>query len=65
MKTLLLNATKKPALYEDMKIPFWGDEHISSQMLLAHLNPALVQILPKDGHMLTLNVVRGLRLQLR
>ena len=30
---------KKPALYQESDIPFWDDEHISKQMLEAHLNP--------------------------
>lgn len=30
---------KKPELYKETGIPFWDDEHISKQMLKAHLNP--------------------------
>ncbi|SDX93438.1 class I SAM-dependent methyltransferase [Eubacterium barkeri] len=29
---------KKPELYKETGIPFWDDEHISKQMLKAHLN---------------------------
>lgn len=30
---------EKPPLYTKTKIPFWDDEHISKQMLKAHLDP--------------------------
>lgn len=36
MGTFLL---KKPELYMETGIPFWDDEHISKQMLKAHLGP--------------------------
>lgn len=29
----------RPKRYEEMEIPFWDDEHISKQMLAAHLAP--------------------------
>ncbi len=32
-------AVKLPALYEKTEVPFWDDEHISGQMLKAHLDP--------------------------
>ena len=35
----LLTIFEKPSLYKKMEIPFWDDEHISLQMLKAHLNP--------------------------
>lgn len=35
----LQSLMRKPAPYEEMKIPFWDDDHISKQMLSAHLNP--------------------------
>lgn len=35
----LLSLVKKPALWQRSYEPFWDDEHISKQMLDAHLNP--------------------------
>lgn len=39
MLTELTPLFKKPPLYTKTEIPFWDDEHISLQMLNAHLNP--------------------------
>ncbi len=39
MFSSLLPIFNKPSLYKKMAIPFWDDEHISLQMLKAHLNP--------------------------
>ncbi|EOS51741.1 hypothetical protein C809_01201 [Lachnospiraceae bacterium MD335] len=39
MLTELTPLFKKPPLYAKTEIPFWDDEHISLQMLNAHLNP--------------------------
>ncbi len=39
MLTKLTPLFKKPPLYAKTEIPFWDDEHISLQMLSAHLNP--------------------------
>lgn len=30
---------EQPPLYAEMEVPFWDDEHISNQMLKAHLDP--------------------------
>ena len=30
---------ERPPLYAEMTVPFWDDEHISNQMLKAHLDP--------------------------
>ena len=35
----IYSVLKKPPLYTKTQIPFWDDEHISSQMLKAHLAP--------------------------
>jgi SAM-dependent methyltransferase len=32
-------AAARPPLFEPSRLPFWDDEHISSQMLQAHLDP--------------------------
>lgn len=39
MLTELTPLFKKPPLYTKTEIPFWDNEHISLQMLNAHLNP--------------------------
>lgn len=39
MYQTLLKAIKKPELYKKTDVKFWDDEHISAQMLSAHLNP--------------------------
>lgn len=39
MYTTLVSMLKKPPLYTKTTIPFWDDEHISKQMLKAHLDP--------------------------
>ena len=39
MHNNLLTIFERPPLYKKMEIPFWDDEHISLQMLKAHLNP--------------------------
>lgn len=39
MYKTLNSVLKKPPLYTKTQIPFWDDEHISSQMLKAHLDP--------------------------
>lgn len=39
MLTELEPLFKRPLLYTKTEIPFWDDEHISLQMLNAHLNP--------------------------
>lgn len=39
MYKTLTSVLKKPPLYTKTQIPFWDDEHISSQMLKAHLAP--------------------------
>lgn len=35
----LIESLKRPSLYTKTKVPFWDDEHISKQMLKAHLDP--------------------------
>lgn len=37
----LINATKKPALYEKGSAVMWTDEHIAQYLLQAHLNPEI------------------------
>lgn len=37
----LFTLCKKPALWQRSTAPFWDDEHISAQMLQAHLNPGI------------------------
>lgn len=39
--TLLHYLEAKPPLYAPSTAPFWDDEHISKQMLAAHLNPKM------------------------
>lgn len=39
MYETMIQALEKPSLYAKSTIPFWDDEHISRQMLDAHLNP--------------------------
>lgn len=39
MYTTLVSMLKKPQLYTKTTILFWDDEHISKQMLKAHLDP--------------------------
>lgn len=39
MLTELTPLFKRPPLYTKTELPFWDDEHISLQMLNAHLNP--------------------------
>lgn len=35
----LCSILEKPPLYAKTEIPFWDDEHISGEMLKAHLDP--------------------------
>lgn len=35
----LCSILEKPSLYAKTEIPFWDDEHISREMLKAHLDP--------------------------
>lgn len=42
-----------PSLYEKTKVPFWDDEHISKQMLKAHLDPNF------EGASRTLNFIEN------
>lgn len=35
----LCSILEKPLLYTKTEIPFWDDEHISGEMLKAHLDP--------------------------
>ena len=35
----LCSILEKPPLYTKTEIPFWDDEHISGEMLKAHLDP--------------------------
>lgn len=37
----IMEYVKKPKLYQQSEQPFWEDEYISSQMLVAHLDPNL------------------------
>jgi len=37
----LVSLAAKPPVFEPGKLPFWDDEHISAQMLQAHLDPDL------------------------
>lgn len=39
MYNSLISMLKRPPLYTKTTIPFWDDEHISKQMLKAHLDP--------------------------
>ncbi len=39
MEAMQLAILEKPQIYQSMEIPFWDDEHISKQMLAAHLDP--------------------------
>lgn len=39
MYKTLVSMLEKPPLYSKTTIPFWDDEHISKQMLKAHLDP--------------------------
>lgn len=35
----LIPILERPPLYTKTAVPFWDDEHISKQMLIAHLDP--------------------------
>ena len=35
----IIHHLEKPSLYQKSKVPFWNDEHISAEMLKAHLDP--------------------------
>lgn len=41
MNQKIFELIQKPTLYQKSERPFWDDPYISSQMLLAHLNPDL------------------------
>ena len=40
MQTDFLRLFKKPLLYERTESAFWDDDHISAQLLRAHLAPS-------------------------